>query len=91
MFIVAKQAEQAIMGFGKIDRYQLIVGRREHRDELILKAELKDIGADKTKLSLDINNKFQDVCRIKIDKIDFVDSGTIAEKEQGLKDERKWE
>jgi phenylacetate-CoA ligase len=91
MFIVAKQAEQAIMSFGKIARYQLIVGRREHRDELILKAELKDIGADKAKLSLDINNKFQDICRIKIDKIDFVASGTISEKQQGLKDERKWD
>jgi phenylacetate-CoA ligase len=91
MFIVAKQAEQAIMGFGKISRYQLIVGRREHRDELILKAELKDSGADRAKLSLDINNKFQDICRIKIDSIEFVDTGTIAEKQQGLKDERKWE
>jgi phenylacetate-CoA ligase len=91
MFIVAKQAEQAIMGFGKIAKYQLIVGRREHRDELILKAELKDGGADKAKLSLDINNKFQDICRIKIDKIEFVDSGTISDKEMGLKDERKWE
>jgi phenylacetate-CoA ligase len=91
MFIVAKQAEQAIMSFGKISRYQLIVGRREHRDEMILKAELKDGGADKAKLSLDINNKFQDICRIKIDKIDFVVAGTIGDKEQGLKDERKWD
>jgi phenylacetate-CoA ligase len=91
MFIVAKQAEQAIMGFGKISRYQLIVGRREHRDELILKAECKESGADKAKLSLDINNKFQDICRIKIDKIEFMAAGTIGEKEAGLKDERKWE
>jgi phenylacetate-CoA ligase len=91
MFIVAKQAEQSIMGFGKIARYQLIVGRHEHRDELVLRAELKESGADKAKLSLDINNKFQDICRIKIDKIEFVDSGTIGEKQQGLRDERKWE
>jgi phenylacetate-CoA ligase len=91
MFIVAKQAEQAIMSFGKIARYQLIVGRREHRDELTLKAELKESGADKTKLSVDINNKFQDICRIKIDKIEYVDAGTIGEKQQGLNDERKWE
>ena len=48
-------------------------------------------GADKNKLSLDINNKFQDICRIKIDKIEYVTPGTIGEKEQGIKDERKWE
>ncbi len=91
MFIVAKQAEQAIMGFGKISRYQLLVGRREHRDELVLKAELKDSGADKAKLSLDINNKFQDICRIKIDRIDLLRPEPFPTKKQGLKDERKWE
>jgi phenylacetate-CoA ligase len=91
MFIVAKQAEQAIMGFSQVAGYQLIVGRRQHRDELTLKAELKDSGADTAKLSADINNKFQDVCRIKIDEIDFVPQGNIPEKQRGIKDERKWE
>ncbi len=91
MFIVAKQAEQAIMGFSQVARYQLIVGRREHRDEMTLKVELKDSGVDQARLSLDINNKFQDICRIKIDKIEFVPSGMIAEKQQGITDERKWE
>jgi phenylacetate-CoA ligase len=91
MFIVAKQAEQAILGFSQVARYQLIVGRRQHRDEITLKIELKETVADKNKLLLDINNKFQDVCRIKIDKIEFVDTGTILEQQQGIKDERKWE
>jgi phenylacetate-CoA ligase len=91
MFIVAKQAEQAIMGFSHVSRYQLVVGRRQHRDEMVLKLELKDASADRNKLSLDINNKFQDICRIKIDRIDFVDPGTIAEKAPGIVDERKWE
>jgi phenylacetate-CoA ligase len=91
MFIVAKQAEQAIMGFSQVSRYQLVVGRSEHRDEMTLKVELKDAGADTTRLALDINSKFQDICRIKIDKIDFVRPGTIGEKAPGIKDERKWE
>jgi phenylacetate-CoA ligase len=91
MFVVAKQAEQAIMGFSQVARYQLIVGRRQHRDEMTLKIELKDKGADTAKLSEGINKKFQDTCRIKIDKIEFVGSGEIPEKEQGIADERKWE
>jgi phenylacetate-CoA ligase len=91
MFIVAKQAEQAIMSFSEVARYQLTVGRREHRDEMTLKLELKDSGADRARLSVDINNKFQDICRIKIDIIEFVSSGTITDKQQGIKDERKWE
>ena len=91
MFIVGKQAEQAIMSFSQVARYQLVVGRRQHRDEMTLKLELKDSGVDKAKLSVDINNKFQDICRIKIDKIEFVDPGAISEKQQGIADERKWE
>jgi phenylacetate-CoA ligase len=91
MFIVARQAEQAIMGFGQVTRYQLVVGRRQHRDEMTLRVELKDSGVDKNKLALNINNKFQDICRIKIDSIEFVESGSISEKQQGIKDERKWE
>jgi len=63
----------------------------QHRDEMVLKAELKDENADKAKLADDINKKFQDVCRIKLDKIEFVDSGTIPEDRQGIVDERKWE
>jgi phenylacetate-CoA ligase len=91
MFIVAKQAEQTIMGSGQILRYQLVVGRRQHRDELILKAELKNAGVDTATLADNLNQKFQDVCRIKIDKIEFVGEGRIPDKAQGIKDERKWE
>jgi phenylacetate-CoA ligase len=87
MFIVAKQAEQAIMGFSQVARYQLVVGRREHRDEMTLKVELKDSSADKSRLGVDINSKFQDICRIKIDQIEFV----LSIDKTGLVDERKWE
>lgn len=91
MFVVARQAEQAITGFGQVARYQLVVGRRQHRDEMTLKVELKDISADKAKLSEGINKKFQDTCRIKIDEIEYVEPGSIPEDKQGIVDERKWE
>jgi phenylacetate-CoA ligase len=91
MFVVARQAEQAIAGGGRVARWQLIVGRRQHRDELLLKVSLEHAGADTASLSAEINQKFQDTCRIKIDRIEFVGVEDIPEKEQGIKDERKWE
>ncbi len=91
MFIVAKQAEQAIMSFSQVAKYQLVVRRREQRDEMILKVQLKDSNIDKNRLALDINSKFQDICRIKIDKIEFVVPYIISDKQMGIKDERKWE
>jgi phenylacetate-CoA ligase len=91
MFVVAKQAEQALMSFSQVSRFQLILGRRQHRDEMVLKLELKDMGMDKAKLANDLNKKFQDTCRIKLDKIEFVEGGTIPEEKQGIVDERTWE
>jgi phenylacetate-CoA ligase len=91
MFVVARQAEQAIIGSGQVAKWQLIVGRRQHRDELTLRLALKDPAADTASLSKEIDRKFQDTCRIKIDRIEFVAAEEIPEKEQGIKDVRKWE
>ncbi len=91
MFVVAKQAEQVIFGTGCISRYQLIVGRRNQRDELVLKAELNDTAVDEDSLSERLNSRFQDVCRIRIDRIDYVEPGLIGEGRQGIIDERKWD
>ena len=91
MFVVAKQAEQAILNFEQISRFQITVGRREHRDEMTLKVELKDEDVDKSKLAEDLNKRFQDVCRIKIDRIEFIGKGIISEERQAIVDERTWE
>jgi phenylacetate-CoA ligase len=91
MFVVARQAEQAITSSADVSRFQLVVGRQQHRDEMTLKAGLKDAHADKARITKDINKKFQDICRIKLDKIEFVEPGTIPEDKQGIIDERKWE
>jgi len=91
MFIVAKQAEQAISSFEQISRFQIVVGRRGHRDEMTLKVELKDEAIDKSKLAEALNKRFQDVCRMKIDNIEFVAKGTFPEEYQKVVDERTWE
>ena len=91
MFVVAKQAEQAILSLEQISRFQIAVGRTQHRDETTLKVELKDEPANKEKLADELNKRFQDACRIKIDRIEFVEKGTIAEEHQKIVDERTWE
>jgi len=91
MFIVAKQAEAVITSFEQISRFQMVVGRRQHRDEMTLKIELGNESVNKEKLADDLNKKFQVTCRIKIDKIDFVEKGSIPEEHQKIVDERTWE
>ncbi len=93
MFVVAKQAEQVFLGFEEISRFQISVTRREQRDEMTLKVELKHEATeeDKRRLARDLDGKFQDVCRIKPDRIDFIKKGTIPEQYQKIVDERTWE
>jgi len=91
MFVVARQVEQLIQGFQQIARFQLAVARKGHRDEAILKIELMDEKTDQKQLAEQLTGKFNDVCRIKLDKIDCVGKGTIPEESQGIIDERKWE
>lgn len=90
MFVVARQAEEAISEYDAISRFQLVVTRTENRDILTLKAELKQ-PLDQQQLVEEINDRFQKVCRVKIDTFEFIPAGTLPEKYQKLSDERKWD
>jgi phenylacetate-CoA ligase len=91
MFIVAKQAEQVLNSFDQVARFQIVVDRKVNRDEMVLKIELKDTPVNKNQLSTDINQKFQDVCRLKPDNLEFVAPGVIPDPHKTLEDIRKWD
>jgi phenylacetate-coenzyme A ligase PaaK-like adenylate-forming protein len=79
------------MSSGIISKFQLVVTRADNRDTLTLKVELKDIITDQQKLISDLNDRFQNTCRVKIDAFEFITPGTIPEKPQKIIDERKWD
>jgi len=91
MFVVAKQAEQAVLSFEPISRFQIVIGRKEQRDEMTLKVELKDEAIDRKELADNLNERFQNLCRVKIDRIEFVEKGDIPEEHQKIVDERTWD
>lgn len=91
MFVVAKQAEQAILSSEEVSRFRLVVRRKGQRDEITLKVEPKEEAIDRKKLADDLSKRFQSTCRVKLDSIDFVAKGTIPEKRQTITDERTWE
>jgi phenylacetate-CoA ligase len=91
MFVVTKQAEQVLSSFEQISAFQIVVGRKEQRDTMTFKIELKEQSIDKSQLADDLSSKFQDVCRVKVDKIDFVAKGTIPVEHKIMVDERTWE
>lgn len=91
MFVVARQADEAITASGAVGRFQLVVTKTDQRDELTLKAELKDQSVDRDRLAQKLNERFQAACRVKIDRVEFLAAGTLPEKYQKISDERKWE
>jgi len=91
MFVIAKQAEQLFSSFDQISRFQIVVRRKVQRDEMTFKVELRDEAIDKEKLAEDLNKKFQSMCLVRADKIEFVPNGTIPEEREIIADQRKWE
>ena len=91
MFVVARQAEQLVLSFEPISQFQIVVSREGQRDEMALRIELKDESIDREKLAGEVTRRFQDMCRVKIDRIEFVEKGSIPEEGQRIVDERTWE
>jgi phenylacetate-CoA ligase len=91
MFVVARQAEQVISNFASVAKFQILVDRKNDRDEMNLRVEVKDNSVDKGLLLDDINRKFQETCRLKLDYIELVSPGTIPDPHSTIEDVRKWE
>ena len=91
MFLHPKQVKEVITKFDQVHSFQVKVGRKEQRDEITINLELKDETVDKEKLTNDLTQAFQDICRVKADKIEFLAKGTIPEEHKLIVDERTWE
>lgn len=91
LFLVPKQVEEALSKVTQICRFQAVVTRMGHRDNLCLKAELSEECPDREALSASLNAGFQEICRLKLDTIEFVPTGTILPERKTIVDERTWE
>ncbi len=90
MFVIAKQAEQVFSEFKEIAQFQLIVSSSGERDELVAKIELADASVDGVRLSVLLSERFPQVCRVKLDRIEYVPKGTIPQERRTIVDQRRW-
>ncbi len=91
MFIHPRQISEVISKFPEISRYQAVVTRPQFRDELVVKIELADENIDREKLTAAVGKNFQEVCRLRVDRFEFVPKGTIPEDAKAIVDERTYE
>jgi phenylacetate-CoA ligase len=92
MFVHPNQLRFAAQRFPAIARVQGIVTRPDNvRDEFTLKVELADEAVDREKLRAEYGEAVKGLCRVSVDRVEFIAKGTIPENARGMVDERKWE
>ena len=88
VLVYPKQVEKVMSLFSAISNFQAEVSRTERRDELTFKIELKDETIDKEALVESLKKESQDICRVRVDKVEFVPKGTIPAERKTLVDLR---
>ncbi len=91
MFVVTRQVEEAVLGIEAVSRFQVVVSREGQRDDMALRVELKSEDVDRDALAAELNERVQNVCRVKVDRVEFVVPGSIPEDQSRIVDQRKWD
>jgi len=91
LYLTPVQVKTVASRFKEISRCQVVISRVGYRDDMAFNLELTDEGIDRENFSRELQSCFQDACRLKIDKINFVPKGTIPEEYKTIVDERSWE
>jgi phenylacetate-CoA ligase len=87
MFVHMKELEDAMSAFREVSRYQMVLRLEEHRDRITLKIEA-DPGADQPALSEAVNRRCQEVFKLRMDVIEFLQKGTLPEDAKKVVDSR---
>jgi phenylacetate-CoA ligase len=90
LYLTPGQVETLASRFPEISKSQVVISWVGYKDTMTFKVELVDETIDRDKLSTELKAGFQDVCRLRLDKIDFVPPGTIPEEHKTIVDERSW-
>lgn len=89
-WVFPKQIEEVMSKFPQVACFQAVVTRQQNRDYLTLKLEAAD-SADRDYLRNAVGDGIQDLCRLKVDRIEFMAAGAIPADRKTLVDERPWE
>jgi phenylacetate-CoA ligase len=89
MFIAPSQLKLISSKFGDI-KLQALVDRIDFKDCLTVRVEVEQEGLERNRLEREFENIFKEVCTVKIDKLEFIEKGTLTEKDGLIVDRRSW-
>jgi phenylacetate-CoA ligase len=88
MFVHPRQTDEVISRFPEITSYQLTVTRSANRDEMLMQVELASEPEDRMQWLETFKTIFQNVCKVRFDKIEYVKKGTIDKDAKKIVDRR---
>jgi phenylacetate-CoA ligase len=87
MFIAPSQLKLVSTRFGDL-RLQAVVDRLEFKDYLTVRVEA---GLEnRARLEREFENVFKEICTVKLDKLEFIEKGTLTDKDGLIVDRRTW-
>jgi phenylacetate-CoA ligase len=90
LFVHPGQAEEVASRYPQIEKYQVVVTRKEHKDEMIFRIELKEEVSHPENLKEEIEKTIRDVIKVR-GNVEFIPRGTLLEGARKIDDQRSWE
>jgi phenylacetate-CoA ligase len=90
LFIHPGQADEVASKHPQISKVQVVVTRKEHKDEMTFQIELREEVVQSEKLKSEIEQSIRDVMKVRGD-VQFVPKGALPEGANKIEDRRTWE
>jgi len=90
LFIHPGQADEVVSKHPQIEKYQVLVTRKEHKDEMTFRIELREEVSQPEKLKETIEKSIRDVMKLR-GNVQFVQRGAIPDGTKKIEDQRTWE
>ncbi len=90
LFVHPGQVDEVAVRYPQIARYQMVIKRKEDKDEMIFRIELKESILQTRALEQQIEQSIRDVMKIR-GHVQSVPTGTIPEGAKKIEDQRTWE
>ncbi len=88
MFVHPNQLRFAIGQIPGVQKVQGVVSRPEHKDYFVVRVEAE--GVDETAVSEQVKTAVQGLCRVRVDEVEFIAPGSLADDAPGMVDARDW-
>jgi phenylacetate-CoA ligase len=90
LFVHPEQVNEVVSKHAQIGNYQVVITRKEHKDEMTFRIELKEEVPQPEKLKEEIERSIRDVMKVR-GEVQFVLKGSIPEGARKIEDQRTWE